>query len=455
MIKKLIVFILLIPSICIGDPAPSSAVVVGNELTIQGASFLTNDVSKIEYLGDSIEEGTPDTIFSKTNWTVYGDTSTNVAVRYSTTQAHSGNNSLLSAFYGVEGVGYDSFFMFDTQSTDKTEERYVTAWIYFDKQDASTVMQWKNWWFNSVTSISSTSVMQCAAFWRDDGVGDRWDSAPFRRLSRDHANVLPFSPAVDAYNPKPQWKRIEIFVKPSSSDGVADGGLSWYRIDEPTMARSKFDFITHGVTDTVWRYIQLGLFYGSLTPSETIRDCKVYHDDIYISNSRARIEVSKFATWIEAIDREILKPLTWDGFTITGEYTTTLIGDTYIYVVDSNGDVNENGVLITADITTVVLQADFSSISPTTYTGTASAITGRTITGVVSSNGFTVTPDDGVWDEQVEAFTVSGVTVPVTDTCTATDSESDTGFDSITITLPTPPSSSGTIGGATVNANFR
>lgn len=91
--------------------------------------------------------------------------------------------------------------------------------------------------------------------------------------------------------------------------------------------------------------------------------------------------------------------------------------------------------------TNVISTTDNQSVSNPSFTiqGTATATTGRTIIGVTIP-GETVTPDDGVWDEQVEEWT-SNVTLPEglnSYTATASDG-TETGQDSINVTYtPTP-----------------
>lgn len=86
--------------------------------------------------------------------------------------------------------------------------------------------------------------------------------------------------------------------------------------------------------------------------------------------------------------------------------------------------------------TNVISTTDNQTVSNPSFTiqGTATATTGRTITGVTIP-GETVTPDDGVWDEQVEAWT-SNVTLPEglsSYIATASDG-TETGPDSINVT---------------------
>ncbi len=72
---------------------------------------------------------------------------------------------------------------------------------------------------------------------------------------------------------------------------------------------------------------------------------KYYHDydDIYIADSRARIEIGNNPIFTSCTHREIQIPTVWsDGsITINVNQGSFLNGDAYLFVVDENGDVSE------------------------------------------------------------------------------------------------------------------
>lgn len=110
------------------------------------------------------------------------------------------------------------------------------------------------------------------------------------------------------------------------------------------------------------------------------------------------------------------------------------------YLTDATGDPTWIEAGSTAP--TVTLQSDFATAEdPTSYTGSFNVSAGRTAATIVSSNGFTVTCDDGdCTDEETEAFTVTGVTpIPVSDTIAVTDSSAGTGNATINITGTSEP----------------
>ncbi|OEY67748.1 hypothetical protein BG841_15805 [Marinobacter sp. X15-166B] len=69
-------------------------------------------------------------------------------------------------------------------------------------------------------------------------------------------------------------------------------------------------------------------------------------DDIYISESQARVELSNSSEWKEGIVSEIVSPRSWNDNEISFEYKTDYLSDSqpiYLYVINENGQVNQKG----------------------------------------------------------------------------------------------------------------
>ena len=86
----------------------------------------------------------------------------------------------------------------------------------------------------------------------------------------------------------------------------------------------------------------VGHYYGNLYGG-TYRDMNIYYDDIYISQSRARIEIGNQSSWNECTHREIQKVVSWPRS--INEYSITInvnkgslpSGYSYLYYIDFNG----------------------------------------------------------------------------------------------------------------------
>jgi hypothetical protein len=92
--------------------------------------------------------------------------------------------------------------------------------------------------------------------------------------------------------------------------------------------------------------IKLGWYRGYTNQGESY----VWHDDIYIDNSWARVEIGDKDTYDTCTHREIQIPTAWaaDHVVIKLNLGSFRTGDNvYLYVVDENGVVNTQGQLIT------------------------------------------------------------------------------------------------------------
>ncbi len=72
----------------------------------------------------------------------------------------------------------------------------------------------------------------------------------------------------------------------------------------------------------------------------------IWFKDIYIDDSWARVMIGNAPTWTGCTAREIQIPSAWTDGSITitvNRGAMTTLGDKYLYVVDANGNVNQNG----------------------------------------------------------------------------------------------------------------
>ncbi|MFA6252909.1 MAG: MopE-related protein [Patescibacteria group bacterium] len=330
----------------------SATLVDGQSYTISGSGFgAKNQVEPLSYLGYNIENGIVGEDFSASGWVNddgdgQGALSTipNSNSVYSNERAHSGGNSLLFDFSQGSwsqirfdsGAGYDQF--------------YVTTWVRLIKNDSCNPFQWKNWRVSSSPGYSANDEPTTAEI-----IGDHW-------WSTDHwgnngvqcyynggtMGGYPTSIAGDAF-PFNQWQRIEQYYQRSSLPSTADG-LTWIkRIGRSGYLAYVNSFITHDADDGRWRYLRMGQNYGNL-PSGCVANFQVYYDDIYVDNTQARIEICNSQNKDSATQCEIQIPhTTWnDGqIQITANRGSFIAGQSaYLYVVDSNGNVNSSGYQI-------------------------------------------------------------------------------------------------------------
>ena len=340
--SRLIILIILIPIVCYSAPAsvtlPDSSVDDGDTgVIINGTGFGSNALD-LEWTGANIDAGTPGNGFSKSGWTVWAEASTNAEVKYSNARSRSGNNSLLQHFYDAD---YDSKFSFYTGPEDQF---YITFWLYQDKTDDCTTFQWKHCYVHADNTISPiVSGFRGAIWWYGENWGNNWC------IRLCGSNTVVGGPNSNAYNSFGSWMRIEYYLQKASSVGGSDGVYQWNRVDHPSYAQNITGITTHTSCDTDWQYVFPSFYYGNRSGYTTVRDMDMYIDDIYISDTRARVEIGNASTWSACTVREIQIPTSWSStqiaFTVNqGGFAN---GTYYVYVVDDDGAYNSSGTAIT------------------------------------------------------------------------------------------------------------
>ena len=97
-------------------------------------------------------------------------------------------------------------------------------------------------------------------------------------------------------------------------------------------------------TDT-WAAISLENYWTNTPPPQS---AFVYYDDIYIDDSWAKVMIGNQSTFTASTHSEIQIPSAWTStsITITVHQGSLNTGNAYLYVIDSNGNVNANGFLV-------------------------------------------------------------------------------------------------------------
>jgi len=456
--KKLLCLILLclIPCNTLATPTINSvsSVTHGASVTISsGASDFTSKPTANPVAWDNLEDGVCDTTATVGTWSTTNDLQTDdittnnqrnsnstYAVDYNFTDDLVDNNAAFTG--GADSQAwYGQYWFYFPTGTDfaghiANNTKFLRLWstsgvpmenirVTFEGYDVSTAIE----------DISGGTSID----WEPVITGTNWVDEIF-----DHPDPGFVDPGKMGWGEFETdlagqvWHQVQMEYV-DSTPGVADGRIQIWIDGKLILSRTAYQTRDSGETYFKrWKYLGFEETYGGTSDGNE----HVFFDDYYIDNTLARVEIGNNADYALCTIKEIQPPTAWStsSITVTGN-VGSLTGTAYVFVIDVDGVVNETGFEITiGEASTnpaVVLEADKESTSPATYTGIATAEAGRTITGVVSSNAYTVTPDDGTWDEQIESFTVSGVLPTVTDTCTATDSSVETGLDSITVTLPT------------------
>jgi len=144
--------------------------------------------------------------------------------------------------------------------------------------------------------------------------------------------------------PAGQWHRVEMYMKLSQPAGEANGA-AWLLVNNELTSNFMFkDYVTLGEGyESKLHSLLLPLM---LANPRNDGKFDMYVDDVYLDNSLARVEIGNASTWSATTEREIQIPSSWTGSAIS---VTVNVGsltendEVYLYVVDRDGVVNENG----------------------------------------------------------------------------------------------------------------
>ena len=426
---KIVFIILLFPSLVF------SAVTSYNAGTIGGASFGEKPLPDAQIRSDDFEDGVSGNVIADTTtWTDYHALQNTLTEppKYSNLNQRTSDSLLNSRFFWDidktlnPSTEFADSFLIEQLPAQQTGKMFMSWWIRYDKgTGGDDRMQHKIFRLTKGDTDTTAAVFLYA--WEDDVLAD---VVYFTIRDGDGSVIVPdeLKTTVGLTFTQDKWTQLQVWITGGTSGNITVR----YMPEDKTPVTLTKDMSTL-VAGQYWEWITAGYYHGN---SDFDATAEWFYDDIYYDNSFYQVVVGDNSSYNACTVLNLQDIVSWsDTEIVTTPNPSGMVSGYLFPVVD--GIPQEPGYLISfADETTVTLQVDFSTeTSPTTYTGSATAIDGQTLTGAVSSNGYTVTPDDGVWDEQTEAFTVSGVIPTVTDTVTATASDASTGFDSITVTL--------------------
>jgi len=101
----------------------------------------------------------------------------------------------------------------------------------------------------------------------------------------------------------------------------------------------------HRFVDGEYKDFRLGHMAGGFSSS-----AKAWFDDLYIATTQARVELGNASIWTACTERNIQIPTLWTATSIdfsVNQGSFTDCEQVYLYVVDKDGKVNQNGYLVT------------------------------------------------------------------------------------------------------------
>ncbi|MCD4791910.1 MAG: T9SS type A sorting domain-containing protein [Bacteroidales bacterium] len=350
----------------------SNNIADGENVVISGSGFGINSAigtSNFQWLGNNIEDGTLDAIFSKTGWANKVNTPDleNTVPVYSATRSHSGSKSIKVDY---SGTPYKGNFYWDAGSA--IPSIYLTWWIYVDYDDASTG-QWKIWRLTDdgafedchpgfVQSCWNNGNGRMATLFQDSSLDSDWctgscagwarcNPCPYPHNSRELYLGADDTPGPGAIEDR--WVRMEYFIDMGTRGNTDGKFLYWFHDPEsvtPTIhAVEELQFeniiMLKAEESTTYRYPIFGGFSG-----DGMDNLITYWDDMLVQvGTRSRVEIGDNPDWNYCTHREIQIPTAWsnNSITITANQGSFQDDDTaYLFVVDENGTVS-NGYPIT------------------------------------------------------------------------------------------------------------
>lgn len=299
---------------------PSISGVTGNltdgaEIVISGGSFGANN-SLTPLIQDDLEWGNIGDTLSDNGWINSGGT-------LSDAQVHNGSLSVNWHFGAAQGTAY---WYNNYKNIPGSTELYATYWFY--NSNANGRIQ-KLARFNSDQVYSGKPYLLLQGYSDSNKLYGELDGGDGGYSSTLWDIRLAFA----------KWYRIEIYLKLSTPEGASNGIAEITAVGVNTVRLT--DKITRGAGE-VGKLLNTFMIGQSIVSIDSESD--VYADDIYVNNTRARVEIGDNQNWDQCAFREIQwKTTSWDNNNITfqvnrGNFATG--SNAYLFVVDQAGNVS-------------------------------------------------------------------------------------------------------------------
>lgn len=313
----------LIPSLAISAPqiqSYSGELQAGAEITLSGSEFGSQAPSFI--LKDSADDYTflsemerQSSINHANLWTQKGSNWAAPLEPNATTSLGRGNDNIIYGGVGKAFMGWP-----ETLSNQTNTSLFVS------------------WWFNPSSDPGASGGSN--KFLRV------WDArnGEHTRMAWDQMHIVYWRKDVDEggniqwgnWNGKVgEWNRIDAWMD-------ADANVMQVRVNG-----NKVIDVNDFSKSSVDSGLTVGLIGFDPSVASNYDSLKFGVDDIYISDSQARVEISNSPHWSDPSNvREIQTPTKWSDSELKFELSTGVVDlsqPLYIYVINSNGDVNEKG----------------------------------------------------------------------------------------------------------------
>jgi len=306
----------------------------GSSITISGSGFGTK-TTPAPWVWDNFEDGTNANLVGtspKGIWQEYYSVGTTYP-KYSTTAAYAGSlGAKKTTAQAEEFVSYGASGL----NSDEMYYSIMFKWTEDVINDSGAEPVMKLTRLNTQGDFYSPQPSIYTTL--RTGTGNGWTYGDARNGTGDLYNE-PFL----LYVTLNTWHRIEVYWKLSTA-GVANGKVEFY-IDNV----EKEDGLWDNVITRATGYANQKSDNFLLPMMQSLGSTNIYSfyaDDVYVDRTRARVEVCNTATWSARTRCEIQIPSAWSDTAITftgNQGTSSNFSNSYLYVIDKNGNVNSNG----------------------------------------------------------------------------------------------------------------
>lgn len=327
---------------CGSEPTIGTATLNGASSTIAGCNFGVKSPAA-PLVWDSLESGAVVGLPISANnadWNKYADT---LDPEWSDDWAHGGT-------YSAKAPDRGMCFLYP-EGIEPSAELYMTNWIYSVGIDLNEFHANKGNRINSSEDAGGGGVYNGAGCNNFGKGGSSMPQPP--KVWPETSLGMEYNPSSTQYVANAgsfefEWnteQRLEAYVKVSSAgtaNGTNIGGCVGVGADT-------LSAIVNRAAGETW-LVDTALFGLGQTCNPTCGVYDVYIDDLYVDNTRARIELGNASVFEDCTHREIQIPSSWYDTGITFTYNPGSFGSSetvYLFVVNADGEVSNGYEVVT------------------------------------------------------------------------------------------------------------
>lgn len=347
--------LLIVPNFVIAAPIISGVngdVLRGQELVISGQGFGAK-TNSAPVVWDNFSEGNNGDLLSLRNgWKMSSDNLIGQKPQLSTEILRYSKAPFSAKFYFTRNVKYGEDLIYKDNLPVSGNRRYVDYWLWFKMPIQSSIApdslqhQLKLVRLQSGPGdVLGTGYPMLNTFaWRYAG-GNR---SVYNQVSADVDHVYENGNSWSSLLVDGAWNHVRTMID-VGTEGNADGILKVWLNGSKVLDVSA-NFVGVGLSNvSFFNNFQVGKYLGNTALSTT--ETTIYYSEVYYDDSWNRVEVCDAATYAACSHTEIQPFSAWSDSSVTvslnqGSFPT---GQTYLYVIDADGNVNANGFLINID----------------------------------------------------------------------------------------------------------